>query len=725
MRQVVQNLKNGTTEILEVPIPMIKSGCILIRTGASLVSAGTERNLVDFAEKSLVGKARSRPDLMKQVVEKSRREGVLTTLEAAFNRLDQPLALGYSSSGTVIQIGNGVTKYKIGDQVVCSGGGHAMHAEFALIPENLAAHLPENVDFESGAFATLGAIALNGLRLAGPQVGEKIAVIGLGLLGLVTVQVAAAAGCEVFGLDISPARVKFAKDLGIPAGTNRRALEQYQSFTHGRGFDHVLICADTPSDDTVELAGIIARDRGHVVSLGVVGLNLPRKLYYEKELFFQVSRSSGPGRYDLDYEEKGIDYPLGFVRWTEGRNLEAFVDLISKGMINVKPLITHRFRIEEAKKAYDLITGKTRAAYLGVLLTYDEKIDSTKKTVALVNGSNEVATKFSKVKLGVIGAGNYASAVFLPAVRKTGNISLIGITSPGGTNARNLGQKFGFNFAASDEKEIISNNKINTVAVLSRHDSHAPLTLAALKSGKNVYCEKPLALKFSDLKLIEKELSRKNHPYLMVGFNRRFAPFSRSLMTFFENRSEPMSIHYRINAGFLPLTHWLHDLQSGGGRLVGEGCHFIDYLCFITGQVPVKMTTVSLPDNGKYHQDNLNITLEFPDGSVGTIAYLANGSRSYKKEYVEVFCGGRIGVLDDFQSLELVDEQKKKVFRSRLRQDKGHQSAWSAFSNAIVNGTDEPIPYSTILDVSYATLGCRKSLESGEPVFLKEFIQSG
>jgi predicted dehydrogenase/threonine dehydrogenase-like Zn-dependent dehydrogenase len=725
MKQVVQNLKTGITEILEVPIPKIRAGCILVKTAASLVSAGTERNLIDFAEKSLVGKARSRPDLMKQVVEKARREGVLTTLESAFNRLDQPLALGYSSSGTVLQIGDGVTNYKIGDRVVCAGGGHAVHAEFALVPENLAAHLPEKMDFESGAFTTLGAIALNGLRLANPQVGDKVAVIGLGLLGLVTAQVAEAAGCEVFGVDISPARVKFAKNLGLAAGTNRNALEQYQSFTHGRGFDHVLICADTPSDDTVDLAGVIARDRGHVVSLGVVGLNLPRKLYYEKELFFQVSRSAGPGRYDLDYEEKGADYPLGYVRWTEGRNLEAFVDLVAKGRINVKTLITHRFKIEDAKQAYDLITGKTKKAYLGVLLTYDEKIDSTSKTVFLGGGSNRVPSKRTAVKLGVIGAGNYASAVFLPAVKKSGGTSLIGIASPGGTNAQNLGRKFGFQFAASDEKELISSNEINTVAVLSRHDSHAPLTLQVLKSGKNVYCEKPLALKIEDLKLIEKELSKKNHPYLMVGFNRRFAPFAKSLKSFFENRSEPLSMYYRINAGYLPLSHWLHDSQSGGGRLVGEGCHFIDFLCFLTGQAPVKMSVASLPDNGKYHQDNLNIRLEFPDGSLGTIAYLANGSRSFKKEYVEVFCGGRIGILDDFQNLELVDDHQKKVHKSRLRQDKGHQAAWSAFTSAVINGTEEPIPYDTILKVSYATLACQKSLQTGKPVILTEFMLSG
>ncbi|MDP2966620.1 MAG: bi-domain-containing oxidoreductase [Pelolinea sp.] len=725
MKQVVQNLKNGNTEIIEVPTPQIRARCILVRTAASLVSAGTERNLVEFAEKSLVGKARSRPDLMKQVVEKARREGVLTTLESAFNRLDQPLALGYSSSGTVIQVGEGVTDFKPGDRVVCAGGGHAVHAEFALVPENLTAHLPDNVEFESGAFSTLGAIALNGVRLASPQVSEKIAVIGLGLLGLVTAHVAAAAGCEVFGMDISSARVKFANSLGLAAETNRNALGQYQAFTRGRGFDHVLICADTPSDETVELAGVIARDRGHVVSLGVVGLNLPRKLYYEKELYFQVSRSTGPGRYDLDYEEKGADYPLGYVRWTEGRNLEAFVDLLAKGSIDVKPLITHRIPIENANLAYNLITGKTKAAYLGVLLTYNEKVSLTEKTVLLAAGTNKQPAKSKAIRLGVLGAGNYAGAVFLPVIRKAGEVSLIGIASPGGASAQNLGRKFGFQFAASDEKELISHKEINTIAVLSRHDSHARLTLQALKAGKHVYCEKPLALKTEDLKLIEKELAKKSHPYLMVGFNRRFAPFAQALNAFFDIRTEPLSMYYRVNAGFLPLSHWLHDPLAGGGRLVGEGCHFIDFLCFLTGQAPDKVKVACLPDNGKYHQDNLNITLEFPDGSVGTIAYLANGSRNFGKEYAEIFCGGKVGILNDFRTLELVDDSQKKSFRSRLRQDKGHQSAWSAFTNAIRNSTEEPIPYDTILKVSYATLACQKSLQTGEAVILSEFMRSG
>ena len=725
MKQVVQNFKNGNTEVIEVPTPQVRAGCILVRTATSLVSAGTERNLVEFSEKSLVGKARSRPDLMKQVVEKARREGVLTTLEAALNRLDQPLALGYSSSGKVISIGEGVTNFKPGDRVVCAGGGHAVHAEFALIPENLVAHLPNNVDFESGAFATLGAIALNGLRLAIPQVGEKIAVIGLGLLGLVTAQVAAASGCEVFGMDISPARVRFAKSLGLTAETNRNALDQYQSFTRGRGFDHVLICADTPSDETIELAGIIARDRGHVISLGVVGLNLPRKLYYEKELFFQVSRSAGPGRYDLDYEENGADYPLGYVRWTEGRNLEAFVSLISNGNIDVKPLITHRFTIEKANQAYDLITGKTKAAYLAILLTYNENTSLSEKIISLAIGSNKVISKSEAVKLGVLGAGNYAGTVFLPAVKKAGSTALIGIASSGGASAQNLGRKFGFQFAASDDNELISSKEINTIAVLSRHDSHAHLALQALKEGKHVYCEKPLALKTEDLKSIEKELSKKSHPYLMVGFNRRFAPFAQELKKFFENRSEPLYMYYRVNAGFLPLSHWLHDPQVGGGRLVGEGCHFIDFLCFLTGLSPVKVYVKSLPDNGKYHQDNLSITLEFPDGSLGTIAYLANGSRSFGKEYIEIFCGGKVGILDDFRSLELVDDHKRKSFQSRLRQNKGHLAAWSAFTYAIRNGDEEPISYNEILQVSYATLACQKSLQTGELVTLSEFMRSG
>ena len=724
MKQVVQNLKNGSTEIINVPAPKAREGNILVKTTASLVSAGTERNLVEFAEKSLVGKARSRPDLVKQVVEKARREGILTTLESAFNRLDQPLALGYSSAGTVIEVGKGVSNFKPGDRVVCAGGGHAVHAEFALIPENLAALLPDAVDFESGAFSTLGAISLNGIRLANPQVGEKVAIIGLGLLGLITAQLVQASGCKIAGFDIDPIRVKFARKMGVSSAFNKDAISQFKSMTRGRGFDHVLICADTPADDTVELAAIIARDRGHVVSLGVVGLNLPRKLYFEKELNFQVSRSSGPGRYDPDYEEAGKDYPIGYVRWTEGRNLEAFVDLLDQGKIDVTQLITHRFPIEKATEAYELITGKTKDEYLGVILTYPGGMLRPESFIKLREGTHQQKKKDPGISLGVIGAGNYANAVFLPAVKKSGGITFTGIASAGGTSAQNLGNKFNFEFAASSKDEIMNHPAINTLAILTRHESHGRLSLEGLKKGKHVFCEKPLSVNKTDLRLIEKELAKKNHPYLMVGFNRRFAPFAISLKSFFENCTEPLYAHYRVNAGYLPPTHWLHDPESGGGRLVGEGCHFIDFLCYLTGQLPVKINVSGLPDKGKYFQDNLQITLDFQDGSIGSIAYLANGSRNYSKEYLEVFSEGKVGVLDDFRKLTLVEEGEKRVYRSRFRQDKGHQAAWRAFTGAIKGNKEEPISYKELLMVSYATLASQESLLTGLPVVLSDYYQS-
>jgi len=724
MKQVVQNMKSGKTEVIEVPAPGVRAGAILVKTAASLVSAGTERNLVEFAEKSLVGKARSRPDLMKQVVEKAQREGILTTLESAMNRLDQPLALGYSSAGTVIAVGRDVKGFKPGDRVVCAGGGHAVHAEVASVPKNLAAILPDSVDFKSGAFATLGAIALNGIRLSNPQLGDKTAVIGLGLMGLITAQLVKAAGCEVTGFDINPARVKFARKLGFHSFLNEDAAAKSTSSTRGRGFDHVLICADTPSSETVELAGTIARDRGSVVSIGVVGLDLPRKLYYEKELNFRVSRSSGPGRYDLAYEENGQDYPIGYVRWTEGRNLEAFVDLLAEKKIDVHPLITHQFSIENACQAYDLITGKTSVDYLGVLLTYPEGKTDIRQTVQLLPTTASKHQTHEEITLGILGAGNYASATFLPAITKSGSTKLVGIASSGGLSAQNMGRKFGFEIAASSSDEILNNPDINTVAILTRHESHARLSLEALKKNKHVYCEKPLSLDRSDLKAIEKELARPNHPYLTVGFNRRFAPFAISLKDFFLDRTEPVYVHYRVNAGYLPSSHWLNDALVGGGRLIGEGCHFIDFLTFLTGQPILRVSATSLPNMGKYSNDNLSIQLDFADGSIGTIAYLANGSKSHAKEYVEVFCEGRIGILDDYRQLILVGDKGKRIFTSRFRQDKGHQAAWENFTLAIREGKPEPISYAELMRVSYATLACQESLLTGDRVNVDDFVQS-
>ncbi len=720
MKQLLQNMRDGSTQVVEVPVPSLRPGMALVRTAVSLVSAGTERMLVEFAEKSLLGKARSRPDLVRQVLDKARREGLLTTLDAAFNRLDQPMALGYASAGTVVAVGEGLQGFKVGDRVACAGGGYAVHAEYALVPQNLLAHLPDHVDFDSGAFATLGAIALHGFRLAQPQVGERVAIIGLGLLGLLAAGIARAAGCQVFGVDIDPGRVDLAAKMGFQAVMRTQADEAGRGFSKGQGFDAVLICADTRSNDPIELAGSLARDRGAVVAVGAVGLALPRKSYYEKELRFLVSRSYGPGRYDPNYEEKGQDYPIGYVRWTEGRNLAAIIDLFASGSLDVHPLITHRYEIENAAAAYELITGKSDQPYLGVLITYpDHQSQPPARRIDLPAVEN-VSPKRTGVLpvVGVLGAGNYASAVFLPVIKQVGGVKLAGVASAGGLNARHAAAKWGFAFASSSETDIFENPEINLVAVLTRHHQHARQVLQALRNGKNVFCEKPLAINSEELAEIQTELSDPEAPLLTVGFNRRFAPFSKRLLDFLHGRSEPVFALYRVNAGYLPPSHWLHDPLQGGGRIIGEGCHFIDFLTYLVGAMPVKVRAASLPDQGRYNQDNVTITLSFADGSIGTLLYLANGSKSFPKERVEVFCAGRAAVLDDFRTLELVSDRSRQRFTSRLRQDKGHRAGWEKFVEAVNSGGPAPIPYDQLVAVSRAAIAAVRSLQSGQEEYI-------
>ncbi len=715
MKQVLQNLRTGKTSVEEVPVPVPQPGMALVRTAASLVSAGTERMLVAFAEKSLLGKARSRPDLVRQLLDKARREGLLPTAEAAFNRLDQPMALGYSSAGTILALGRGLTGIRVGQRVACAGGGYAVHAEYAVVPRNLLAPLPPAVDDEAAAFATLGAIALHGFRLAEAQVGERVAVIGLGLLGLMTVQIAAAAGCGVIGVEIDPQRVALARRFGAEAVGRERAEEAVRAFTVQRGADVVLICADTPSADPVELAGIVARDRARVVATGAVGLNLPRKLYYEKELSFINSRSYGPGRYDGGYEEGGHDYPLGYVRWTEGRNLEAVVDLMAAGKLDVRPLITHRFPIEQAPKAYELITGKRKEPFLGVLLTYPQ--DKPVVAAQRVSFATTRSTlKGDTLKLGVLGAGNFAGAVLLPAIKKQKDVQLVGIASLGGLHAQHAGRKFGFSYAASDEEDILGDPQIEAVAILTRHDTHADLVVKALKAGKHVFVEKPLAITPDQLQQVARAIRRSPSSLVTVGFNRRFAPLAVRLQEFLAGRREPLYLHYRVNAGYLPPSHWTQDPEQGGGRIIGEGCHFVDFLTFLAGAAPVSMSAHGLPDGGKYRQDNVSLSFTFPDGSLGVIDYLANGDRAFPKERLEVFCGGGVAVLDDFRSLELVHDGKRSMVKSALRQDKGHVGEWRAFVKAVREGGGPPIPYDQLIGVTQATFAAIESLASGNTV---------
>ncbi len=714
MKQLLQNLKNGQTTVADVPIPTPRAGQALVRVAASLVSAGTERMVVEFAEKSLVGKARARPDLVRQVLDKMQREGVIPTLQAAFNRLDQPMALGYSSAGTIVALGEGMDGFHVGQRVACAGGGYAVHAEYNVVPRSLLTPLPDNVDFESAAFTTLGAIALHGLRLAAPQLGERVAVIGLGLLGLLTAQMAAAAGCRVLGVDVNPERIALAEKFGITACLREEAEAAAQAFTANRGFDSIIICADTPSNDPVQLAGAIARDRAKVVATGAVGLTFPRKVYYEKELSFINSRSYGPGRYDPAYEEHGRDYPIGYVRWTEGRNFEAVVEMMSDGKLQVAPLISHRFPIEQAAEAYAVIIGKKKEPFLGVLLTYSVEPSAGSNVIRF---NQEITKRDDAVRLGVLGAGLFANATLLPALKKVSGVELVGIASAGGLHAQHSGKKFGFRYACSDDAHILNDPDINTVLILTRHDTHADLVVKALAAGKHVFVEKPLALNEEQLARVCETLTTANQQLLTVGFNRRFAPLAQKLRAALANRQEPLYAHYRVNAGYIPLNHWTHDAAQGGGRIIGEGCHFVDFITYLVGTPPKTVSAVALPDMGKYREDNVTMTFTFADGSIGVVDYLANGDKAFPKERVEVFCGGMAAVLDDFRTLEVVRDGRRKAERL-AGQDKGHFNEMQAWVGAIRNGTP-PIAYEHLIGVTRATFAAVESIrKQGEKIII-------
>ncbi len=707
MKQLLQDMRSAKPKLVDVPVPHPSDGQILIRTSASLLSAGTERSLVEFAGKSLLGKARSRPDLLQQAIQKARREGWRATLDASLNRLAEPMPLGYSSAGEIIELGQGISEFKVGQRVACAGGGYAVHAEYALVPKNLVALLPENVDDESAAFSTLGAIALHGFRLADVQLGARVAVIGMGLLGQLAASIASAAGCQVYGIDLDAARVGLAKERGHSAALRDGAEKKALRFSGEEGFDAVLICADTESSDPVELAGEIARDRANIIALGAVGLNIPRRLYYAKELNLSVSRSYGPGRYDPSYEEAGFDYPIAYVRWTEGRNLKAFVDLLSSGAIDVQSLISHRFPIDDGPKAYEIISSSD--PFLGVLLTYPQNKTKASARIEFKHAPKSVNSE--RIQLGLIGAGNFARNTLLPAIKNSRDIDLVAIASSSGRSAADLGKKFGFSYAASDTKQLIEDEKINTLAILTRHHLHAEQVLTGLKAGKAVFCEKPLALNEKELADIEKQLASKNAPLLTVGYNRRFAPLALKLKDFLAQNETPFTAHYRINAGELPVDHWLRDPAQGGGRIIGEVCHFVDFLTYLADAPPSSVFAQSLLNSGGTEEDSVLIQIGFPDGSLASISYIANGDRALPKEQLEVFKGGLVAQLDDFTALSLTQSGRTRT--SKSTQDKGHQAIWSAFSQSLLSSGAPPIPYAQLMGVSRATFAALASLQKG------------
>lgn len=715
MKQVIQDLRSRQLKVADVPPPVAQRGRVLVRTAASLISAGTERMTVEMGKRSLFGKARERPDLVKQVIQKAQHEGVLNTITAVRARLGSVTALGYSASGTVIGVGEDVAEFRPGDRVACAGASYASHAEVLSVPKNLCARLPENLDFESAAFSTLGAIALQGLRLARPTLGEAFVVIGLGLIGQLTVQFLRANGCQVFGVDPDGQKTKLARELGADYAcapdddVQRRIL----AWSRGRGADGVLITAATSSNEPVTMAGEISRLKGRVVAVGLVGLDVPRDIYYHKELALNISMSYGPGRYDPEYEERGHDYPLAYVRWTEGRNLEAFLDLASDGRVNIAPLISHRFSVEDAEQAYQLITGEVTEPYLGILLRYDP--ETKIETRIGIAGAETVAPTGPSVSVGLIGAGSYAKRYLLPNFKAAG-ARFQAVASASGVSAREVGEKYGFRYCVSGADEVLDDNEVNLVVIATRHDTHAEIARRALERGRNVFVEKPLALNDEGLGAVI-EAATKSKGLLMVGFNRRFSPLVLAAREFFKEAQSPLSINYRVNAGRIPKGHWIQDQREGGGRIVGEVCHFIDLMQYLTGAVTTRVFAEASAGRSEdiVSEDSVFITLRFANGSNGSIAYLAEGDKALEKERIEIFGDGKTFVLEDFRSATLHSGGKTKRIKLR-RQDKGQTNEVREVCRIVLEGGPAPITFEDLSATTRATFKIMESLRTGLPV---------
>src|SRR5579871_1179917 len=718
MKQVLQDARSGEIKVVEVPSPRLLPGCVLVRIAASLVSAGTERASTAFAEKNLLQKAQARPDLVRDVLNKVRRDGVVSTLSSVRSRLDLPSALGYSSAGTVIATADEINDIRPGDRVACAGAGYAVHAQVACIPRLLTTKIPEaSVSLEEAAFTTVGTVALHGIRVADIRLGDVVAVIGLGLLGQLTVQLLKAAGCRVVGMDINTARAILAKTLGADAVSTSPAefRDLCLQYSSGHLADAVLVTAETVSSGPVNLAGEVARDRAIVVAVGTVGMDIQRKTFYEKELDFRISRSYGPGRYDSAYEQKGRDYPIGYVRWTETRNMEAFLRMVADGKLNLQSLITHRFQVEQAPRAYELITGSTGSPFLGVLIKYPDFPEE--KLIVESRVAVSKARPESAVRIGLIGAGAFATGTLLPAIKQIQGIDLIGVCAANGSHSEKAAGKFGFQYSTSDEDRVLRDPNVNAVVISTRHNLHARQVMAAIRSRKHVFCEKPLCLTEDELAAIVQCHAQYAMPHglqLMVGFNRRFSPMMRKMKDFLGQIHEPFALNYRVNAGMLAADHWTNDPEQGGGRIRGEVCHFVDLLTFLAGP-PTEVHTRALANPGQYSDDNVLITLQFANGSQGNITYVANGDRAYSKERLEVFGGGVVAVMEDFRTLELVRNGRKQQVSARIRQDKGHSAELQAFANSIREGSSSPIPFAEIVASTLATLGAMDSLHYGQP----------
>ncbi len=696
MKQILQNLSTGQSELVEAPAPQARKGSLLIDTTVSLISTGTERMLVDFGKSGLLAKARAQPDKVVQVLEKAKTEGVMTTLDAVRSKLAQPIPLGYCNVGVVRESRAG--GFQAGDRVVSNGP----HADVVSVPRNLCAKIPDTVSDEAASFTVVASIGLQGLRLAKPTLGEAFVVTGVGLIGLLTVQLLRAQGCRVLAIDFDPLKLDMARSFGAQTcnpGSGEDPVAAGMAFSRGAGVDGVIITASTKSSDPVTQAARMSRKRGRIILVGVTGLELNRADFYEKELTFQVSCSYGPGRHDPAYEDRGQDYPLGFVRWTEQRNFVAVLDLMANGQLDVTPLITHRQAFEQAPAAYDTLT--TNKSALGILLIYDHAVEPRHiRSIALAAPPDMPETK---AVMGFVGAGNYASRMLIPAFKAAG-ATLHTIASAGGTNGVVHGRRAGFSFATSDTDALLSSDAINTVAIVTRHNSHADFTCKALNAGKHVFVEKPLALTLQELKQVQAAHSASDCR-LMVGFNRRFSPLVQTMKRLLGAVAEPKSFVMVMNAGAIPADHWTQDPITGGGRIIGEACHYIDLMRHLAAApiISVQVRAMGRTDSVQTTEDKASITLGFSDGSFGTIHYLANGGSAFPKERIEVFAAGRTLQLDNFVKLKGFNWPGFKK-QSLWRQDKGQNACAAAFLKAIETGGPSPIPADELFEVARVSI---------------------
>lgn len=715
MKQVTQTLRTGAIEVNDVPIPALTDKFILIKNSTSVISAGTEKTKIDMGKKSLLQKAKARPDLVKQVIAKIRTEGLQKTLQTVNSRLDSPSPLGYSCAGTVVAAGGLVEGVQPGDRVACGGADYANHAEFVAVPKNLVVKIPANVSDEEAAFTTVGSIALQGVRLAEPMLGETFLVVGLGLLGQITVQLLKANGCNVIGTDLDQALVSRAEGfgaVGVPPSGNVASI--CSALTSGHGVDGVLVCAGTSSNAIIEMCGAVTREKGRVVVVGAVRMDIPREDYFKKEISVVISRSYGPGRYDPAYEENGNDYPLAYVRFTEQRNMETFLALVSQGKLDIKSLITHRFPVEDAANAYRLIEGAKTEPYLGILLQYNPKPISASDSSRINVAPDPVAG--DKVKLSFYGAGNYATASLLPPMQASGNVVFNGLVTASGRSAQGVAKQFGFGFCAGSYAELLQGDT-DAIVVTTRHDTHGAAVCDALKAGKHVYVEKPLAMSVAELASIHLAYAECGKAQVMVGFNRRFAPATRQVIEHFSGVKSPLVVNIRINAGFIPANHWIQDPQVGGGRMIGEGCHFID---LASALVDSHVKTVYAVGSSKAEKsallnDNLCLSLSFANGSVANITYTADGSKAMAKEFIEVFGGGRSAQIDDFKEVALFSGESDARRNKLGVQDKGQKHMISAWLEGLQSG--KPcVEYDCLMATSLATVMAVESLGIGMPL---------